>query len=382
MKSMNMISGTGRIPAMAEPIAAPMIPSSAIGVLRTRSSPCVVERPSVRWNTPPPAESATSSPMMKTRGSLVMAWSRAWVMAARKVSCRRGGGVLAGLAAVRRRRGVHVLGDQGRIGRRVGVGHVVGVGDLGRDAGLDVGQRGLVGLALLDEPRPEAGQRVVGLLGRQLVGVHVLVLVAQHVAEGPEGHALEQHRAVAPAGVVDRLAGGLVGGGRVHPVDLDALHRVRRGAVDHGGRLLGVGELGVLAVLVVLADEDDGQRPHRGHVERLVEGADVRRAVTEVADGDPAVALELRGQTEPDRDRQAATDDAGAEHQPVVGVGDVHRAAPALRGARRLAQHLGPELAQRHALGDLVADAAVGRRHVVGRARWPCRRRPRSARDP
>ena len=44
----------------------------------------------MRWNTPPPAESATSSPMMNTRGSLVMAWSRAWVMAARKVSCAEG----------------------------------------------------------------------------------------------------------------------------------------------------------------------------------------------------------------------------------------------------------------------------------------------------
>ena len=37
---MNMISGTGRMPAIAAPTLAPMIASSEIGVLRTRSSPC------------------------------------------------------------------------------------------------------------------------------------------------------------------------------------------------------------------------------------------------------------------------------------------------------------------------------------------------------
>ena len=67
-----------------------MIASSAIGVLRTRSSPCLVDSPSVTWNTPPPAESATSSPMRKTRGSLAIAWSRAWLMASRNVSCADG----------------------------------------------------------------------------------------------------------------------------------------------------------------------------------------------------------------------------------------------------------------------------------------------------
>ena len=62
-----------------------MIASSAMGVLRTRSSPCLVDRPSVMWNTPPPAESATSSPMRMTLGSDAMASSRAWLMAWRKV---------------------------------------------------------------------------------------------------------------------------------------------------------------------------------------------------------------------------------------------------------------------------------------------------------
>ncbi len=185
------------------------------------------------------------------------------------------------------------------------------------------------------------------------------------MAERAERDALEQHRPVAAAGVVDGLLGGEVRGDGVHAVDLDALHGVGRGAVDDRGVLGRVGVAGVLAVLVVLADEHDRQRPHRRQVERLVERADVGRPVAEVGDRDLAVALELRRQAEPDGDRHAGADDAGAQHEAVRGVGDVHRPASPLRRPGLLAEHLGPHLAQGNALGDLVGGAAVGGGHVV-----------------
>ena len=47
MKSMNMISTTGRRPAWAAPTATPHTAPSLIGVLRTRSRPNSSDRPSV-----------------------------------------------------------------------------------------------------------------------------------------------------------------------------------------------------------------------------------------------------------------------------------------------------------------------------------------------
>ena len=89
---------------------------------------------------------------------------------------------------------------------RIGGGLLVGSVDLGGDGGVDLGQGGLVGDAFGDQPVPEAWHRIVGDLRGELILVHVLVLVAQHVAERPERHALEQHRPVAAAGVLDGLA--------------------------------------------------------------------------------------------------------------------------------------------------------------------------------
>src|SRR5438128_8063711 len=67
MKSENWISGTGRSPYIAIPIAAPMIPDSASGVSITRSAPNSSIRPTVARNTPP--NLPTSSPITTTRGS-------------------------------------------------------------------------------------------------------------------------------------------------------------------------------------------------------------------------------------------------------------------------------------------------------------------------
>ena len=66
MKSMNMISSTGRRPDWAAPIATPVIAASLIGVLRTRSVPNSSASPAVAVYGPP---SATSSPSTNTRSS-------------------------------------------------------------------------------------------------------------------------------------------------------------------------------------------------------------------------------------------------------------------------------------------------------------------------
>ena len=67
MKSMIMISATGRKPSIASPIAAPAIAASEIGVSSTRSVPYFVDSPFVGPDAP---GSAMSSPSNVTRSSV------------------------------------------------------------------------------------------------------------------------------------------------------------------------------------------------------------------------------------------------------------------------------------------------------------------------
>src|SRR5437588_2914168 len=82
MKSENWISGTGRSPYIAMPMAAPMMPASASGVSMTRSAPNSSISPSVARKTPP--NLPTSSPSTTTRGSrrisIFSASLTAWMM--------------------------------------------------------------------------------------------------------------------------------------------------------------------------------------------------------------------------------------------------------------------------------------------------------------
>src|SRR3989442_8116151 len=80
MKSMNWISGTGRSPYRAIPIAVPMIPPSLRGVSNTRSGNSSM-RPSVHRNTPPffptssPRTTTRSSRRISSRRALFTAWT-------------------------------------------------------------------------------------------------------------------------------------------------------------------------------------------------------------------------------------------------------------------------------------------------------------------
>ena len=66
-KSVNWISATGRLPAMARPKAIPAMDDSASGVSITRASPNFARSPSVTRKTPPFLP--TSSPSTITRSS-------------------------------------------------------------------------------------------------------------------------------------------------------------------------------------------------------------------------------------------------------------------------------------------------------------------------
>ena len=95
-----------------------------------------------------------------------------------------------------------------------------------------------------------------------------------------------------------------------------------------------------------------------GQVQRLVERALGHRAVAEEADDDLVAALVLDGEAHAGRERQVAAHDAVAAEEVRRLVEQVHRAALALRAARRAAEQLGHDPPRIRALGQA----------------WPCSR--------
>ena len=304
----------------------------------------------------PPVE-PTSSPMRKTR-------SFAQHLLLQRLVERLGVGehalgVGAGLAV---RRVGRVDGVEHDLQRRLRALAAVG------DGGLDLlvhRLRGLVELlvgeaALAAEALFHAGDGVALHPGLALVlRPGVLQVDAERVLAVAVGHGLDQRRSLAGAGAVHRLA--------QHQIDLDAVVAVHgdagdlvgRGPVrdlgDRGGVAVGRGE----GVLVVLADEDHRQLPHRRQVERFVEDALVGRAVAEEGHGHPVRALEPGGKPGAGGERHGRADDAVGAHDVELHVGDVHGAAEALAVAGLAPHQLRHHAVDAGALGDAVAVAAV-----------------------
>ena len=191
--------------------------------------------------------------------------------------------------------------------------------------------------------------------------------IAKVMTHEAKGIRFEQRRPVAAARALDGLTHRVPHRRRIVAVDGDARHAV-------GGRAIGdvrhrrcVFVVRAFAVAVILAEEYHRQLPQRGHVQRLMEGPDVGRAIAEGADRHAPVIAQLRGQRESVCDRQPAADDARGHHDAGRRIGDVHRAAFAFAGARRLAVVLCAQLPQGHALGELVVNAAIHRDEVVAR---------------
>src|SRR5205085_6631147 len=86
MKSPNMMSTMGRIPVIAPPTPRPVIPASEMGVSITHAVPNSSTRPESTLNGVP--ASATSSPMINTRGSRRISSAKASRMAWPRVTSR------------------------------------------------------------------------------------------------------------------------------------------------------------------------------------------------------------------------------------------------------------------------------------------------------
>ena len=218
--------------------------------------------------------------------------------------------------------------------------------------------------------------RVVGEPRLDLLGRAVRAGVGAAVPAVAVRLRLDQRRPAARPGAFDGRPGGEVHGVGVVAVDDRRLQAVGRRPV--GGGVADGGDLAdrrVLHVQVVLAHEDRRQLVHGGEVERLVEGADVRRPVTEEGHGDLVGAAQPGRPRRPVGDAQVGADDGVAAHHPVLDAGQVHRTALAAEQAGAPPEHLGDDRSRRHAAGDRVAVAAVGGERVVVGAQGHAERR-------
>src|SRR5215217_41299 len=310
MKSANSISATGRSPCSDIPIASPTIIDSASGVSMTRCSPNSSTNPCVILNTPPRA--AMSSPSTTMRSSdAISSWRVSWIAVTTFFSVTSALGVAAEL-------------ERGRV--RVGrVPRVVDLPvDVLADPGSDALERLLVGGAVFREVGGEDPDRilVLGLLDLLARAVRPVVVV-RGMREEAVGLGLDQRRAVAGAGALDRLLHRAVARERVAAVHDHAGESIRLGAVGHvlDRHLLGLRHRD--RIVVVLADEHDRQLVDAGEVEPLVPVALARRALAEPARRDGLLAAILRGVRDAGRvrdlrpDRARVRDDAEPPGAPV-----------------------------------------------------------------
>ena len=120
-----------------------------------------------------------------------------------------------------------------------------------------------------------------------------------------------------------------------------------------------------LGPVVVLEHEDGGDLPELRHVQRLVERADVRRAVAEESESDTRLAAHLECKRCAGDLRQPAADHRVRTEVAALDVVEVHRAAVSVRAPFLLAVQLGHQLVGMRALRERVPMGAVGRRDHI-----------------
>lgn len=167
----------------------------------------------------------------------------------------------------------------------------------------------------------------------------------------------------------------LVGHGPGHfedvvAVDVLVADAVPGGAGGERGTVL-VGGGRELGVVVVLAEEDDGQVPYGGQVDGLVEHALGDRPVAEERHHHVTGGAQLGRGRHACGDGQPGADDAVGAVDAEARVGDVHGAAAAVTGARFLAHQLGHHRRGVQALGEDMAVAAMGGGDAVPGAERP-----------
>src|SRR3546814_18842627 len=110
-----------------------------------------------------------------------------------------------------------------------------------------------------------------------------------------KGHRLDQRRPIAGTCARDRGMRRLINRAWLIAIDPHARYPVARGTVGNPFTRGALGVARVLGVLIVLADEDHRQLPHRCKVQRFMECADVRSAITEVGARHARFAAQMRG---------------------------------------------------------------------------------------
>ena len=215
--------------------------------------------------------------------------------------------------------------------------------------------RGELELLAEADDRVALRRAVAILLGA--VDLRVADVVAVHAV----GLDVEEHRPGARAHVVERLGRAVEDLLDVLPVDLDRVHVVGERPLRHvvpDGRVLPAGRR--LGPLVVLADKQGLRAPELRQVERLVEGAGVRRAVAEERDRHPRLLAQLECEPGADDRTQAAADHRVRAEVAALDVVEVHRAAVAVRAALHLPVELGHDGVRVRAPREGVAVRAMG----------------------
>ena len=194
----------------------------------------------------------------------------------------------------------------------------------------------------------------------------VLLWVAEVMPVEAVRLAFQEGWSLAPPRARNGLASRFVHRESVHAIDLhpgNAVGRCHVGDIRHQGHVLLRGPLGIL---VVLTDVHHGQLPDRSNIDILMEWTTVRGTVAKEADGHLSRLAQLRRQTSPGGQSEAAGDNAvGAQHTDRK-VGNVHGATLALTIAGSAAKEFGHHLLDIGALGDAMAVATVRTGDIIG----------------
>src|SRR6188474_2559098 len=362
-KSANISSATGRSPASAAPPAAPMIADSEIGVSMTRSSPNFGSSPLVTPKMPPeasrspevpPAPPDTSSPSTITVGSRAISRCRASFRASRNDFC--------GISVAH----VDVGRDVRLRGRGCALRSCDGCADRREHLGVDRIERRRRDAALRRDALAEFLQAVERLpLPFHFIFRAVELWVTLEMPVEARDGRLERGGALAAPRPLDQLAGGLVYREEVRAIAFHGRHAEAAGTAGDVPRPHGICGPRVLAVTVVLEDEDCGHLQDDGHIHGFEHRPLVRAAVAAKRHTDPPVpAIPAGDGCTHGNWRSAADDRVRAEH-PTRRIGDVHRAALAVAEPVPAPVDLEHHAGHVAALGDAVTVSAMRAHHVV-----------------
>src|SRR5579884_2726567 len=356
------MSTMGRIPVMAAPTPRPLIPASEIGVSMTRDGPNSSTSPKSTLNAVP--ASATSSPIMKTRGSRRISSARASRMACPSVTSRIPGGAALWLEVLA---GVDILRHLACIGIRSIERELLARLDLSLHTLLDQLKRLVIRHSLFDEPVRQYLQGVtlrlpkLLFLFRTIIGsldiAHMMPHVAIRVTE-------QESWSFTAASTLDQATSGIVDDANILTIDAFSQNAkgLRPGSHVTGSRF---GIVRVLVILVVLAHVDYGEFPQRGQIHHLVQNPLPQCAISEEADRYLVTTAPLARHGRAGSNARAPSDDGVRAQVAGILVGNMHGAAFAATIARLLAQQFSKHEINGRALRQAMTMPAMGAGDVI-----------------